>query len=284
VRHFRTFSLLASCALGAVSAVAGTLNIGFESPYVAGANINGQQGWSNTGLYDAQVTNADAHTGTQSLRISNGITSGSFGDQTFTPHTDVASGESTVSGHSDEFLSSWYFKSVTDSPQVGLGISVSADNGSGARMTWVRMEDDGDGAGGLNLQFYDTDPLGNFVFHQLTTNLDRSTWHRVDMNIQFVDGPHNDVVDILLDGNLVYTGTTWEDFERFGPASDGGGGGITAVDSLLFRAGGAASNTLGAGFYIDDVSLTAEIPEPGSVALVLSGIAGLLATAKRRRG
>jgi hypothetical protein len=275
-----------ACSLFVISATAGTVSVGFEAPYYSVGDINGQQGWSKTGSYDAQVSSNASYDGSQSLRISNGITSGSFGDQTFTPQLTVPAGESTVPGAVDTFLSSWYFKSVTGSLQDGLGITVSADNGQGARMTWVRMADDA--TNGMNLQFYDTDSTGNFIFQQLAINLDRSVWHRVDMNVTFVDGPHNDVVQVFLDGQLVVTGTTWEDFERFGPTSDGGGGGLSPVNSLLFRAGGtAAPDTLGNGFYIDDVTLTSEsssdsAPEPATGLLLVSGLGTCLLFRRRR--
>lgn len=209
------------------------------------------------------------------MRISNGITSGTFGNQVFTPHISMPAGESSVAPN-DQFYSSWYFKSVTGTLQDGLGISVSPDNGAGARMSWVRMEDDADPTLGMNLQFYDTAPNGAFVFHELATNLDRSVWHRVDLNIGFVDGPDNDVVQVYLDGVLLITGGSWENFET-GPLGDGGGLGLAPVNSLLFRAGGtAAPATLGAGFYIDDVSMTST-PEPGTVGLLLAGIGALVA-------
>ena len=287
MRSHRLYCLAAlGCSFFAISGTAGTVSVGFEAPSYAVGDINGQQGWSKTGSYDAQVSSSGSYQGSQSLRISNGITSGSFGDQTFTPQLAVPAGEPTVPGAVDTFLSSWYFKSVTGSLQDGLGISVSADNGQGARMTWVRMGDDA--VNGLNLQFYDTDSTGDFVFQQLATNLDRSVWHRVDMDITFVDGPHNDVVQVFLDGQLVVTGTTWEDFERFGPSSDGGGGGLSPVNSLLFRAGGtAAPGTLGNGFYIDDVSLTSEsssdsVPEPATWSLFAGGLSMCLVARRRR--
>ena len=273
-------------ALFAASATAGTLNIGFEPPTYTAGDINGQDGWSKTGNYDAAVSSAAAFAGSQSLRISNGITSGSFGDQTFTPHLGVPAGESTVPGAVDTFLSSWYFKSVTGELQDGLGISVSADNGQGARMSWVRMQEDA--ANGLNLQFADYSAAAeDWVYTTLATKIDRTTWHRVDMDIYFVDGPTNDVVKVYLDGYLLITGTTWEDFERRDPAlGDGGGLGLTPVNSLLFRAGGgAAPATLGNGFYVDNVGLTAEssaIPEPGTWSLLI-GAACLLTPLARKR-
>lgn len=58
--------------------------INFESGYTAG-NINGQNGWTKAGAYDAEVANvADFSAasgyrfGTKALRISDAITSGAF--------------------------------------------------------------------------------------------------------------------------------------------------------------------------------------------------------------
>ena len=68
------------------------------APYVVG-NINGQNGWSKTGPYDAAVAAVSSFPaasgygfGTQALRISNAVVSGSFGDQTFAPPLANAAG------------------------------------------------------------------------------------------------------------------------------------------------------------------------------------------------
>lgn len=60
-------------------------SINFEAPTYVLGNINGQDGWSKTGPYDVFVSSSGgtAGFGAQSLRISNGVTSDSFGDQAF---------------------------------------------------------------------------------------------------------------------------------------------------------------------------------------------------------
>src|SRR5689334_4182274 len=66
-------------------ASADSSNINFENPPYSLGNINGQNGWSKTGAYDvAVVANTYGYPsfGGQSLRLSNAVTSGSFGDQT----------------------------------------------------------------------------------------------------------------------------------------------------------------------------------------------------------
>jgi hypothetical protein len=166
---------------------------------------------------------------------------------------------------------------VTGALQDGLSISVSAGNGSGARMTWLRMGDDS--VNGMNLQFADfSGSPQDFVYQELATNLDRSVWHRIDMIVYFREGPTNDLVQVSLDGDLLVNGTTWEDYSRSYKLTDGSDGPLPPVSSLLFRAGGtAAPSTLGAGFYIDDVSLESlNTPEPGTLGLLLAGVIVLL--------
>ena len=67
----------------AVAAADTVDSINFES-YATG-NINGQNGWSKSGPYDVKVVNADRFGFGQALQISNAVTSGSFGDQAFSP-------------------------------------------------------------------------------------------------------------------------------------------------------------------------------------------------------
>jgi hypothetical protein len=66
--------------------------IGFESGegYTAGLSIDGQQGWLNTGGFDAVVANVGDFAaalgygfGSQALRVSDAVSSGTFGNQTF---------------------------------------------------------------------------------------------------------------------------------------------------------------------------------------------------------
>src|SRR3954453_20357378 len=62
--------------------------INFESGYSNGS-VNGQDGWQSTGAFDQAVVDATpygyATFGTKAFRISNSVTTGAFGDQTYTP-------------------------------------------------------------------------------------------------------------------------------------------------------------------------------------------------------
>ena len=84
-------------ALAAFAVVAGASAdsagpITFEPPTYAVGNIDGQNGWMKTGAYDVAVATVGGFPdasgygfGTQALRLSDAATSGSFGDQTFSP-------------------------------------------------------------------------------------------------------------------------------------------------------------------------------------------------------
>src|SRR4051812_23455451 len=89
-----------ACAAVAAFVVAPVLadsqTISFEPLTYSIGSINGQDGWSSTGSYDQGVVSNTYGYGlfsSQSLRISNAVTSGSFGDQTFSKSLAEEAGE-----------------------------------------------------------------------------------------------------------------------------------------------------------------------------------------------
>ena len=221
---------------------------------------NGQFGWTKTGPYDHYVVdnssypNAPTSFGTQSLRISNAMTSGSFGDHTFSVSTSNEAGESTSTngGMSGGVRQNYYefsvsFTSATGTYQPGLSVVLSPDRGDGARMSWIQIADLADG---LALNFNDYQG-GAFVQTNIASGLSRTTSHILRVTMQFVEGSANDVVKVYLDGSLIHTGTSWEDYFR-----DWEDGFSRTVDSVLFRTGGAsAPATANNGILFDDFSV-----------------------------
>jgi hypothetical protein len=245
--------------------------------------INGQNDWSSTGSYDqGVVTNASpapTSFGTQSLRISNAVTSGSFGDQTFSRRLDNAAGETTAdeNGFSlggvrqNHFEAQWQFAPAVSEAQPGLSVVASPDRGDGSRMSWVQMTDDGSA---LAVNFYDvqgTDNPANFVSSSVATGLSRTVPHTIKITMDLVDGPSNDVVKVYVDGVLKKTGTSWENYYRF-DTQDATYTSVPIVNRILFRAGGtAAPLTLGNGFLIDDFSLKSSTLAGTPCAFTTSG-------------
>ncbi len=275
-----------------VPAFADTVNVNFENPPYTLGTINAQDGWSSLGaagsgcaVYDHAVNSSLGTTGfgSQSLRVSNAVTSGCFGDMTFSKSLANEAGEtaavnSGMSGGTRQkhFEAEWYFAStVPGAEQPGLSAVASPDRGDGARMSWVQMKDT---PTGLEVNFYDyvdAAPFGtagtptngygpedNFRFTNVVSGLDRTVPHKIKITMDLLDGPRNDVVKVYVDGVLKHTGTSWEDYFRFvqgpgGPEWDGIIPGFESrtVDSILFRTGGAAApTTAGFGFLIDNLS------------------------------
>jgi hypothetical protein len=236
--------------------------IDFEAPTYAVGNIDGQNGWTKTGPYDVAVDSVSSFSdasgygfGDQALRLSNAVTSGSFGDQTFSPGLTDPAGESAAQKH---FESSFDIGSTNSEQQPGLFLSVSPDDGNGSRMSYVGFDDL---ANGIHVIFYDaTDagPLGTAAtFNESdVATIDRASAHTIKFSIDLMPGPANDVVDLYVDGTLVHTGTTWEDYYRYDPEQTGNGNVVPEISKLLFREGGtAAPGTQDNGYLVDNVSL-----------------------------
>ena len=240
----------------------------FDSSSVG--SVNGQDGWSVTGPYDqAVVDNTYGFTsfGCKSLRISNSVGSGSFGDQTFSPSNSNETGEtSAVSGvysggtRQNHFEAEFDIASTSPSEQSGLVLSVSPDRGDGARMSYLRFEDRPDGIHVFFVDVTDAGPLpttASFDETELVT-LDRADAHNIKFVVDVFDGPANDVVEIYINGNLEITGTTWEDYYRYDSEQTGNGNQVPTIDSLIFRVRDTAS-TSGNGFLFDNFETESSI-------------------------
>ncbi len=252
-----TAGLVATMAGGAAAASGDTLSVDFEG-YTQGS-IHGQDGWSSSGPFDHEVdetTLKPAVFGTKSLRISNAVVSGSFGDQTFSTPLANEAGETSAENDAKSggarqsyFESQFQFTSATGTAQEGAYLTVSPDRGDGARMSWVKISDT---PAGLALE-YSEYKNGGFVYTAMGT-VDRNAVHTLKLSMQFVDGPANDVVKVYVDGVLKVTGGSWEDYFRTVEVKP-----TRTVDSLLFRTGGAPTDArpdfVGKGFLIDNLTL-----------------------------
>ncbi|QEF99764.1 hypothetical protein Mal15_38310 [Stieleria maiorica] len=305
-----SLAIMVGMALMSTIAEAGIVT--FDS-FTPNTSVNGQGGWTvgdsfgnSAGVFDQAVV--DDGTGNQVWRMSNAGT-GSFSNQPFSHRSASAAGEtgaglyndygtdhtspnnpplSSATAGSKYFHAAWDFKSATDGAQSGLFLSLSpAASQSTHRLSYIGI--DGSAAGGFALNFFDT-LGGGFNQTTLATGLSYSDWHTVEMYIEFVDGigiggVGNDIVNILIDGTLVHSGTTWESYYEAFP---GGIVGPRAVDSLMFRAAGTAvPGNSGNGIYFDNVSISNAqfnaVPEPSSM-LIFAAVAGCCTVPRRRRG
>ena len=263
------------------SATAGPACNGGSFESASTGSVNGQGGWviTNSSFDQAVVANTYgyAELGCKTLRISDAFASGSFGDQLFSPsatneagETDALNGGMSSGTRTNHFEAQFDIASTMTTEQAGMHLTVSPDRGDGARMSYLRFDDS---AEGINVFFYDvqgmlTDeegctvesPCANFTESEIAT-LSRSSVHTVRFVMDFVDGSSNDVVKIYIDGNLVHTGTSWEDYYRFDPESnpsvltESPVSNSRTVDSLLFRISGTANpGNASNGFLIDNLT------------------------------
>jgi hypothetical protein len=228
--------------------------------------------WMKNGPYDVKVVSVSTYPdaagygfGSQTMQISDAVTSGSFGDQTFSPGLGDEAGESGafnagLSGglRQPHFDASFLIGTATSALQPGLHMSVSPDRGDGARMSYLRFEDQADGVHVFFVDAVDKGPVGTVATFRESdiATLSRDRSHLIQFSIDFKDGAANDTVKIYIDGKLVKTGTTWEDYYRYDPEQSPGNQ-VPTVDKLLFRESGTPHppDAATGGFLIDRVTL-----------------------------
>jgi hypothetical protein len=144
-------------------------------------------------------------------------------------------------------------------------MTVSPDRGDGARMSFLRFEDQADGVHVFFVDVVDKGPVGTVATFRTSdiATLDRTHSHLIQFSIDFKDGTANDTVKIYIDSKLAANGTTWEDYYRYDPEQSPGNK-VPTVDKLLFRESGNSQHIppydpnpsdIGNGFLIDRVTL-----------------------------
>jgi hypothetical protein len=241
------FATLIVVSLGlagfAAAATQGPITFNSDQNYTLG-NINGQQSWSNTGLYDANVVSTSLYGfGDQTLQISNAKTSGSFGDQTFAPLLADGAAAGTNLQH---FSATFDIGTTQSTVQTGLSISVSPDNGQGARMSYLRFDDQ---TGGVHV-FFDEAKGTTFKESDIAT-LSHTGAHTIAFSIDLT-AVSNHQVTITIDGKVAAVGSTWASYYQKTEHNP-----TPTISTMLFRAGGTAVPTLaGQGYLIDNLTYT----------------------------
>ena len=255
--------------------------------FKTGVTIDRQNGWSSTPQWDEQIVNAGGNT---VWRVSNAVTSGSFGDMPFAPRLGgipvdtvtnptndspgAFAGESSTGTSLDRFRSTFSFRSATGTAQHDpftcmnpntcqrARITVSGDNGQGGRQTFIILEDTGNG---ISVETFDVSEGGNFIGEAgcdldvagcnpivIASGLSYKRWHTTGVEAHFRDGASNDRVKYFVDGKLVHVGPSWEQFYRNFQFAEHPMG--VPVQTLLFRLSSTpAPMFAGGGFFIDNV-------------------------------
>jgi hypothetical protein len=263
MKRFIMFATLIVASLGLAGfATADTKGpITFESPpYVVG-NIGGQQGWTNAGTYDANVVLTSGYAAAagygfdvQALQISNAKTSGAF-DQTYAPGV-AAAGQPPNLSHFD---ASFKIGTALASYQPGSNLSVSPDDGTGNRMSYLRFEEHTNGVHVYFVDVTDKGPLGTVATFNETdiATLSRGNAHSIAFAMTFKTGSAPDQVKITIDGKLAATGTSWKNYYKFDPEQVGNNNVVPSTTTLGFiERGTAVPSNAGHGYLIDNLTYT----------------------------
>lgn len=266
-------------------AFADTVSVDFES-YTLGS-ISGQDGWGNAvnPAYDQEVVNNTygySSFDSKSFRMSDEVASGSFGDWVFVkPLTNAVGETAATTGGFTEGTRQRHFEmqfdiasTMPNAQQTGLHMSVSPDRGDGSRMSYLRFEDSN---GGIDVFFDDvqgtinvgdtgcpvsppTYVLGgkcaNFVETQVGTDLSRTAPHTIKLTMDTLDGASNDVVKVYIDGVLVHTGQSWEDYYRFDAEAQAEQSPRIVKTMIMQVRGSSNPGNAGNGFLFDNINLS----------------------------
>jgi hypothetical protein len=289
LRRLGALLLLVGTVLVLVSAAGadtvGPITFEMSQGYTLG-DINGQPladnylpngKWQKSGPYDAQVASVSAYPDAagygfvgQALRISDAVTSGGFGDQTFSPGLADEAGQAEADnaglsgGVRQPHFDASFLIGTTKSTQQCVGcptplhMTVSPDRGDGARMSYLRFEDQADGVHLFFIDAIDKGPVGTVATFRESdiATLSRTTSHLVQFSMDFKNGTAKDTVKIYIDGVLKITGTSWKEYYLYDPEQTPQGNKVPTVDKLLFRESGTMNPTdFGQGFLIDRVIL-----------------------------
>lgn len=161
-RRLYLLALLLALGVGLTVAPAARADVWgttFDSPSYTGGSIDGQAGWQKTGGYDVNIADPASYPnatsfgfGSKALQISSTTTSGSFGDQAFTPSLVDEAGEASSSSgglaggiRRSQFDMRFRVGATKPTEQSGSHMTVSPDRGDGGRMSYLRFEDQADG-------------------------------------------------------------------------------------------------------------------------------------------
>lgn len=253
----------------AVPASADTVSVNFEpSTYTLGS-ISGQDSWSNAvnPTYDQAVvanTYGFASFDSQSFRISDAVTSGSFGDWVFAKpltnsvgETAATAGSFSVGTKQNHFEAQFDIASTLPGEQVGMHMSVSPDRGDGSRMSFLRFDDMSDGIHVIFSDVNNPGPVGTVSIFNLEDIATISrTAHTIKLTLDVIDGPSNDVVKVYIDGVLKKTGKSWEDYYRYDPEAIAEQSPRIVKTMIMQVRGSSNPGNAGNGFLFDNINLS----------------------------
>jgi Ca2+-binding RTX toxin-like protein len=232
---------------------------------VLGPILNGESGWvvHATGA-DQEIV--DLGGGNHAFRMSSDPDFAWFAGP-YSPGLSEAAGEPSTGARYDSQLISFDFQAVNGTPD-GSRLEIDFGNANATdRNNFMVLESFGSG---IRIAVSEPDLSGNFSGHnsspppndwrELASGIDAATAHHVDLRLTYVDGQDNDVIKVYLDGNLIGTTTTFENYHDSLGGDHATNAEANLTDRVFFRpsANGAPQDGSGgsenAGFNIDNLT------------------------------
>ncbi|MBX3576469.1 MAG: cadherin domain-containing protein [Rhizobiaceae bacterium] len=245
----------------------------FESGFDGNPLItDGENGWNVDNSPRARVV--DDGTGNMVMKVSSDPHDGSFGGP-YSPHIGVTAGEPSTSADGASHTISFRVKAVNPAGddsrlEVDFGTAAGTD-----RNNFMVIESTAAGvrvavADALPNGTFDTgDGIGDFSAFSgnrtLVEGIAASGWIDIQLQLRYVDGANNDVIDIFVNGDFVGSSNSFENYRDFLGGTHATNAEANQTSRILFRGsagpdGGRAPQDgpggLNEGFYFDDVSST----------------------------
>ncbi len=231
--------------------------------FATGEITNGENGWTTTGTHDQGVVDLGGSHG-HVLRMSSDPSSGDFAGPFSVPLTYATGETGTTADYSSQTIS---FDVKPVSSAAGDNSRLEVDIGNTAtndRANFMVIETTADG---IRIAVANPDSAGDFGdsgsfptdWTEVISGLNASAWHHVDLKVQYNDGPNNDVIQIYVDGALVGTTTTFENYHDALGGTHDGNAEANQTNNLFFRAGNNGQPADGPGgqnqgFYFDNLT------------------------------
>ena len=251
-----------------------------------GAISNGENGWKDVGPADDQgIVDLD---GNQVWRISSDPASGDFGGP-YSPSLSVSAGEPQTTADGEFHAIKFRVKAVSETPDNSRLEVDFANTGGTDRNNFMVIESVA--GGGLRIAVNEPTLEGewsNNAFtaftgnRELVSGVDASIWHDIELRLTYVDGADNDVVQVYLDGALIGTTTTFENYRDALGGSHEANAEANQTARVIFRGSNSGQPTDGPGgqnqgFYFDNLSSTVAHNASGTgndLANVITGNSG----------
>jgi VCBS repeat-containing protein/parallel beta-helix repeat protein len=203
-------------------------------------------GWNVAGSHDQEIV--DLGGGNRGFRMSSDPASGDFGGP-YSPQLKATAGESNTGAKFHSQSIAFDFEPVNATPD-GSRLEVDFGNAAGTdRNNFLIIESF---AGGIRIAVSEPDTSGDFSgnadpapndWRELVSGVDPTVQHHLEMRLDYVDGPNNDIIKIYLDGQYIGQSTTFENYHDADPdgifhyADHLAGATANVTDRVFFRGG-----------------------------------------------